>query len=93
MLRRITEEVKQLTMVLSQMTWMMIHPVFDAVYCTVLLVQVQLPTAAIFAMFGYGLGGVSLIRLIAPDFKKVRPPSHPAVQHMLYQRASDCISL
>jgi ABC-type uncharacterized transport system fused permease/ATPase subunit len=53
------------------MTWMVLRPVFNAVYCTVLLVRAQLPAVALFTMFAYGIGGVSLIRLVAPDFKKM----------------------
>lgn len=68
---RVTVEVTQLVMAMSQMTWIMLRPIFDAAYCTVLLVRVKLPAVALLTMFGYGLGGVSLIRLIAPDFKKM----------------------
>ena len=68
---RVTVEVTQLVTSMSQMTWMILRPVFDAAYCTLLLVRVQLPAVALLTMFGYGLGGVSLIRLVAPDFKKM----------------------
>jgi ABC-type uncharacterized transport system fused permease/ATPase subunit len=68
---RIAVEVTQLVSAMSQMTWMILRPVLDAVYCTVLLVRAQLPAVALFTMFAYGIGGVSLIRLAAPDFKKM----------------------
>ena len=68
---RITQEVYQLTMSISSMTWMVLRPMFDAVYCTILLVRVRLPPIAMLTMFGYGVFGVGLIRLFSPDFKKI----------------------
>ena len=68
---RITQEVYQLTLSISSMTWMVLRPMFDAVYCTILLVRVRLPPIAMVTMFGYGIFGVGLIRLFSPDFKKI----------------------
>jgi ATP-binding cassette subfamily D (ALD) long-chain fatty acid import protein len=44
------------------------RPLFDAAYCTVLLVQVKLPPSAIIAMWAYGIFGIGMIKMFAPDF-------------------------
>ena len=66
---RLSQEVTTLVESLSMTISMVFRPLFDAVYCTVLLLRVQLPSAGIIAMFAYGIGGVGLIRLLAPDFR------------------------
>ena len=44
------------------------RPLFDAAYCTFLLIQVRLPGSAVLAMWVYGIFGIGVIKMLAPDF-------------------------
>lgn len=66
---RITQEVMTLVQSMSQMTQMVIRPIFDTAYCTVLLIRVQMPWNGIMAMFAYAIFGIGAIGLLAPDFR------------------------
>ena len=83
---------------MSSMVQRCIRPVFDAAYCIVLLLRVKLPLTGILAMVGYGVFGVGVIKLLAPDFSHLtseiqklsaafrrHPPDTPpaVVKHMV----------
>lgn len=65
---RISQEVSSAVANLNNMIRRVVRPVTDAVYCTVLLVRIQLPFAGLLAMWGYGILGLGMIKLLAPDF-------------------------
>eukprot|EP01051_Picozoa_sp_SAG22_P002444 SAG22_NODE_109_length_19706_cov_464.723772_9_plen_157_part_00 len=46
----------------------LIRPVFDTVYCTVLLVRASMPLSAVLAIFGYGVLMWGAVKLLQPDF-------------------------
>ena len=46
------------------------RPIFDALYCSALLLQVQLPWTAMIALWGYGLLGLGMVQLLSPDFSR-----------------------
>ena len=45
-----------------------IRPIYESIVCTVLLARVNLPRSGLLAMWGYGVGTVLAIKLLAPDF-------------------------
>ena len=65
---RITQEISQVVMNLNYMIMRITRPVLDAAYCTVLLIRIQMPWAGLVAMWGYGVVGLGMIKLVAPDF-------------------------
>jgi ATP-binding cassette subfamily D (ALD) long-chain fatty acid import protein len=65
---RITQEITQAVQEMNMMVMKILRPVFDAVYCTFLLVRVQLPFAGVVAMWSYGIISVLTIKLLQPDF-------------------------
>ena len=65
---RIAQEIGRVSSDLSQMVRRVIRPLFDSVYCTILLIRVRLPLAGLAAVWLYGIVGLGLIRCIAPDF-------------------------
>ena len=65
---RITQEIGQVVQEMNMMVLRVLRPVFDAVYCTMLLIRVQLPFAGVLAMWSYGIISVATIKLLQPDF-------------------------
>ena len=65
---RITQEIGQVVQEMNMMVMRVLRPVFDAVYCTLLLIRVQLPFAGVLAMWSYGVISVATIKLLQPDF-------------------------
>ena len=65
---RITQELARVVMNMNWIVRKIVRPIMDTIYCTMLLIRIKMPIAGLAAMWGYGLVGLGLIQLMAPDF-------------------------